>query len=67
MLVIRIGIHEMLVRIANRADFDQTASFEAVWSGSALFVKAFSVAHNIENTSLFSQIMQSTVAQLVEH
>ena len=28
----------MLVRIANREDTDQTASSEAVWSGSALFV-----------------------------
>ena len=28
-------------RIANRADPDQTASSEAVWSGSALFVLAF--------------------------
>ena len=27
----------MLVRIANREDPDQTASSEAVWSGSALF------------------------------
>ena len=27
---------------ANREDPDQTASSEAVWSGSALFVKAFS-------------------------
>ena len=31
----------MLVRIENREDPDQTASSEAVWSGSALFVKAF--------------------------
>ena len=38
MLVIRDGIHKMLVRIANREDPDQTASSEAVWSGSALFV-----------------------------
>ena len=30
----------MLVRIANREDPDQTASSEAVWSGSALFVYA---------------------------
>ena len=41
MLVISIGIHSMLVRIANKEDPDQTASLEAVWSGSALFVKAF--------------------------
>ena len=38
MLVIRAGIHKMLVRIANREDPDQTASSEAVWFGSALFV-----------------------------
>ena len=30
MLVIRTGIHKMLVRIANRTDPDQTASSEAV-------------------------------------
>ena len=41
MLVSRIGIYKMLVRIANREDPDQTASEEAVWSGSALLVKAF--------------------------
>ena len=29
-MVIRTGIHEMLVRIANREDTDQTASSEAV-------------------------------------
>ena len=34
----RAGIYKMLVRIANREDPDQTASSEAVWSGSALFV-----------------------------
>ena len=38
MLVIKAGIHKMHVRIANREDPDQTASSEAVWSGSALFV-----------------------------
>ena len=40
MLVIRAGIHKMLVRVANREDTDQTTK-EAVWSGSALFVYAF--------------------------
>ena len=30
MLVIRAGTHKMLFRIANREDFDQTASQEAV-------------------------------------
>ena len=38
MLVIKAGIHKMLFRIANSEDPDQTASSEAVWSGSALFV-----------------------------
>ena len=41
MLIIMAGIHKTLVRIANRGDHDQTASLEAVWSGSALFVQAF--------------------------
>ena len=30
MLVMKAGIHKMLVRIANREDADQTASSEAV-------------------------------------
>ena len=30
MLVVRAGIHKMLIRIANREDPDQTASEEAV-------------------------------------
>ena len=38
MLVSNVGIHKMNVRIANREDPDQTASSEAVLSGSALFV-----------------------------
>ena len=41
MLGIKAGIHKLLVRIANREDPDQTASSEAVWSGSALFVQVF--------------------------
>ena len=41
MLVFRVGIYKMLVRIKNRDDPDQTASSEAVWSGSALFFQAF--------------------------
>ena len=40
MLVIRTGIHKILVRIANREDPYQAASSEAVWSGSALFIWA---------------------------
>ena len=38
MLIFRARIHKMLVRIANSSDSDQTASSEAVWSGSALLV-----------------------------
>ena len=38
MLIFMAGNHKMVVRIANREDPDQTASSEAVWSGSALFV-----------------------------
>ena len=30
MMVVKAGIHKMLVRIANREDADQTASSEAV-------------------------------------
>ena len=41
MWVTRTGINKKYVRIANREDPDQTASSEAVWSGSALFVKTF--------------------------
>ena len=41
LLVIRAGTDYMMVRKANRENPDQTASSEAVWSGSVLFVKAF--------------------------
>ena len=41
MLVNSAGINKMIVRIANSEDPDQTASSEAVRSGSALFVWAF--------------------------
>ena len=41
MLVIKAGMHNMLVRIANRVDHDQTVSSEAILCGSALFVYAF--------------------------
>ena len=40
MLVFRVWIHKTLVRIAKREDPDQTATSEAVWSGSELFVLA---------------------------
>ena len=38
MLVFMAGIHKMNVRAANRVDLDQTASSEAVWFESVLFV-----------------------------
>ena len=44
MLVFSSGIHKMHVRIANREDPDQSASSDAVWSGSALFVYNFFVS-----------------------
>ena len=42
----------MLVRIANREDPDQTASEEAVWSGSALFV--YTLVFEISEHQLYS-------------
>ena len=41
MLVIRTGIHKIHVSKASRGYPDQTASSEAVLSGSHLFVQAF--------------------------
>ena len=41
MLVIRAGRHKVLSELTNREDPDKTASKEAVWSGSALFVYVF--------------------------
>ena len=38
MWVTRAGIYKMLVIIVNREEADQTASSEAILSGSALFV-----------------------------
>ena len=38
MSVVKAGFHKMPRRIANRVDPDKTASSEAVWSGSAMFV-----------------------------
>ena len=40
MLVFRVWIHKMLGRMAKREDPDQTATSEAVWFGSELFVLA---------------------------
>ena len=44
----------MLARIANRADPDQTASSEAVWSGSVLFVKACLADNSVRNFRTFT-------------
>ena len=38
---IRAGIYKKFVKKASKEDFDQTASSESDWSGSALFVEAF--------------------------
>ena len=45
----RAGIQKMLVSIANREDPDQTASSEAVLSGSSLFLKLFWQATSVRN------------------
>ena len=45
----------MLVRMANREDPDQTASEGAIWSGSALFVKAFWQATTVQNFITFTE------------
>ena len=64
MLIIRAEILKILIRIANREDPDQTASSEAVWSGSALFVKAFlegnSIGNSIRNFRTFTACLQIT-------
>ena len=52
MLVIRTGTHKMLAWKVNREDPDQTASLEAVWSASALFVSTF-VAVILEHLGYF--------------
>ena len=39
----------MFVRIVNREGPDQTASSEAVCSGSALFVQAFLSGNSVQN------------------
>ena len=54
MLVIRIGIHKMLVRIANRKDPDQTASEEAVWSGLHCLSRHFWQATSVRNFRTFT-------------
>ena len=48
MLVTRAGDNKMLVGIANREDPDQTASEEAVWSGSAVCLGLFGRQHEFE-------------------
>ena len=47
MLVTKAGIHKILITIANREDPDQTASAEAVSSGSALFVQVICQAASV--------------------
>ena len=49
MLIIKAGIHQMLVRRANMEDAHQTDSSEAVWSESALFIQAFWQATSVQN------------------
>ena len=47
MLVSKAGIHKILVRIANREDPGQTASEEAVRSGSPLLSRHFQQALSV--------------------
>ena len=54
MLVFSTGIHKTHVRIANREDPDQTASSEAVRSGSALFVYTFLYQTSVRNFRIFT-------------
>ena len=53
-LVFKAGICKMFVRTAKREDPDQTASSEAVLSGSALFVKAFRWTTSVRNLRTFT-------------
>ena len=43
----------MLIRIVNREDPDQTAALEVVWSGSALFVKAFLLGNYLKFLNIY--------------
>ena len=58
--------HKMLARKANREDPDQTASLEAVWSGSALFVYfwsrqlLFEILEQLNQDQLASTCFQHT-------
>ena len=62
-LVIRAGIHKKLDRIANREDQDQTASEEAVLSGSALFLGYKWQATTVPNfKNLYRIYAQQTVS-----
>ena len=54
MMVIRAGIRKLLVRVTNRTDPDQTASSEAVRSGSDLFVYAFGQVASVPNFRTFT-------------
>ena len=53
------GIHKMLVIIANREDPDQTASSEAVWSGSELFVTAFLAGNYNQNFKTLTMYVEN--------
>ena len=52
MLVISAQIHKMIVRIANREDFEQTVSSESVWSSLCSLPRPF---------------WQATCVQILEH
>ena len=64
MLVSRAGIHKMVVRIANWEDPDQTASSEAVCSGSALFVQVFWQATSVRNFRAFTIVSVRAVSRI---
>ena len=52
----------MLVNIANMEDPDQTASSEAVWSGTALFVSAFWAGYWVKIFWTFTEIKETSVS-----
>ena len=60
MLVIRDGIHKMLVRIANREDLDQTATSDTADFGlhclSRHFLQA-TIVQNFRTSTGFKRIM----------
>ena len=58
------GVAKMFARIANRKDPDQTASSEAVWSGSVLFFKAFLEESVFEIKNIYSVLSENTGCQI---